>query len=133
MRILLNSVWQCCSKLSPTILVLSFAFMSFKRSISSSLSSIAPLYFSTIAASRSFICVSRFFKSLASWSRSFSIGAFASATANFFAVSAAANSPLSFSISASSFALSSAFSDFACFFSCSRRLCSSFSNSAPRT
>ena len=39
-RILLNSTSQCCSKVSPTILVDNFAFMSFSRSIESSRSRI---------------------------------------------------------------------------------------------
>lgn len=96
----LNSISQCCSSVSPTILVDSFAFMSRSRSMASSRSLICCSYFSCNAFSPSAFCASASSRSALSRSRSFSTRAVASITASCFDCSDAWMLAFSFSTSA---------------------------------
>ena len=92
---MLNSASQCCSRVSPTIFVESFSFISFRREISSSLIFIIS---SLVCNSERCFSFKDFFKSslsvsfisrlLERSSLSFSITFIASETANFFSISA---------------------------------------------
>ena len=88
-RIRLNSVSQCCSSVSPTILVERRAFMSLRRSIASSRSLICVSYLSRSDFSASCFSNSACFKLFLSESRSFSTLPSASAMASFCAASPA--------------------------------------------
>ena len=93
-RMRLNSVSQCCSSVSPTILVERRAFMSLRRAISPSRSRNCSAYCSLMAFSSSCFFTTTRFRSFLSSSRSRATTVTASVTASLRATSAASSCDL---------------------------------------